>query len=336
MDEIEQTKTYLRNGDRNRALKQLSVFLRKNPQNIDAWYLMAQLVENPIHKVDCYRQILKIDPNHDKAQEILKFLASDQTGNLDASKNTLIKKIAAAPAKKTDTGMVTAPAEKPTTRSKSRSDWAYYIVVGIFALGIIIVPGIIILGVFQNFYNKPATIVTQPIVHQVTPTRLVFPTYTPKPSISNADLASICFNKSDFELGYYISRQRFDINETEHPSSYHNNLEKYYSISLDSSDLPYIQCELFVYENELDAQNTFAGLSEVHGTSARFDLGDGWGDEDYGKTVGIDQTIMWAYGFREGRVIFNLLIFHDYNVPYEYINLLAAKMILRLYPYNTR
>jgi tetratricopeptide (TPR) repeat protein len=71
MSELNHEKYLLGIGDRKRAIKELFFKLKNNPNNVDAWSLLAEVVYENEKKADCYRQILRIDPSNKLAQELL-------------------------------------------------------------------------------------------------------------------------------------------------------------------------------------------------------------------------------------------------------------------------
>ena len=62
-----------------------------NPHNIDAWLLLADVADENLKKADCYRQVLRLDPENKQAQEGLKNII--QVGaDKNAKTKPLIKK----------------------------------------------------------------------------------------------------------------------------------------------------------------------------------------------------------------------------------------------------
>lgn len=57
--------------------------LRQDPQNIQAWLWMSQVVETDREKILLLKQVLRIDPEHSIAKRGVKVLESRQTGVLD-------------------------------------------------------------------------------------------------------------------------------------------------------------------------------------------------------------------------------------------------------------
>jgi tetratricopeptide (TPR) repeat protein len=57
-------KKLLELGDKDGAIKELASLLRQQPQNVNAWFLLAQALDDRDKKVDCYRQVLRVDPDN--------------------------------------------------------------------------------------------------------------------------------------------------------------------------------------------------------------------------------------------------------------------------------
>jgi Fe2+ or Zn2+ uptake regulation protein len=62
-------------GDIEGSKSALVTLLGKNPKIVNAWALLANLSENPSRKIDCYKQILSIDPDNRHAAEKLRALS---------------------------------------------------------------------------------------------------------------------------------------------------------------------------------------------------------------------------------------------------------------------
>lgn len=56
--------------------------LKHDPRNVLAWLWMSQCVEENSKKADCYRQVLKIDPNNEQAIKGIKMLPLEKLGDL--------------------------------------------------------------------------------------------------------------------------------------------------------------------------------------------------------------------------------------------------------------
>jgi hypothetical protein len=66
-DSLEVIRRRISSGDREGARVALIDFLRTDPDAKGAWALMAVLLKDPAQQVECYRQILRIDPEDRQA-----------------------------------------------------------------------------------------------------------------------------------------------------------------------------------------------------------------------------------------------------------------------------
>lgn len=64
MANLESIRAKIQAGDRLGALADVAGVVRVEPHNMDAWMLMADLVDEPERKRECYRRVLVVDPNH--------------------------------------------------------------------------------------------------------------------------------------------------------------------------------------------------------------------------------------------------------------------------------
>jgi len=67
MGTLDRIKRLSEQGDRGQAQKELVAFLRSEPRNVDAWWMLAQVLLDPRKKIEAYRHILNLDPDHMEA-----------------------------------------------------------------------------------------------------------------------------------------------------------------------------------------------------------------------------------------------------------------------------
>ena len=67
-------------GDRESAKTALAELLKGQPDNADAWALLAILLTDPAEQAQCYREILRIDPNDRHAAIWLESLSAQAEG----------------------------------------------------------------------------------------------------------------------------------------------------------------------------------------------------------------------------------------------------------------
>jgi Tol biopolymer transport system component len=79
MPDIDSARRLIAIGDRAGALRELARLLQVNPRLLEAWLLLAEVVDDPAQKVDCYRQALLLDPGNPLAQQGMERLRLQQT-----------------------------------------------------------------------------------------------------------------------------------------------------------------------------------------------------------------------------------------------------------------
>lgn len=60
----EQVNELIANGDVEGAVKLLVSALQSNGRDVEAWLLLAELMDDPVRKKDCYQQVLKWSPSN--------------------------------------------------------------------------------------------------------------------------------------------------------------------------------------------------------------------------------------------------------------------------------
>jgi len=66
-NQLEQAQELINSGDFPAAKKIIVEILNRDPENVSAWGILANLVEDRSKKVDCYRQVLRLDPGNQLA-----------------------------------------------------------------------------------------------------------------------------------------------------------------------------------------------------------------------------------------------------------------------------
>jgi hypothetical protein len=74
-DSLEVIRSRINSGDREGARLALLEVLEAAPDTTEAWALLAILLEEPSKQLECYRQILRIDPENRQAAMWLKALS---------------------------------------------------------------------------------------------------------------------------------------------------------------------------------------------------------------------------------------------------------------------
>ncbi len=92
-DAIDKIRQLIASGADAQAKSALVRLVRTDPENVQAWELLASLCEDPSQQMDCYRQILRVDPANRHALERLATLqgqasalpSSDRPANSQAA-----------------------------------------------------------------------------------------------------------------------------------------------------------------------------------------------------------------------------------------------------------
>jgi hypothetical protein len=74
-DLLDAIRNRINAGDREGARLELVAFLKSEPDNTDAWALLAILLKDPAEQVECYRQILRVNPDDRQAATWIEALS---------------------------------------------------------------------------------------------------------------------------------------------------------------------------------------------------------------------------------------------------------------------
>lgn len=74
-DLLDAIKHRINAGDRDGARLELATLLTSDPENTGAWALLAILLKDPAEQVECYRQILRINPDDQQAAAWIEALS---------------------------------------------------------------------------------------------------------------------------------------------------------------------------------------------------------------------------------------------------------------------
>jgi hypothetical protein len=76
MDTLEEIRRQIRSGQWQAARRALIARLGDHPHDVDAWMLLATVLDDAEKQADCYRQVLGLDPGHRQAARALAQLAA--------------------------------------------------------------------------------------------------------------------------------------------------------------------------------------------------------------------------------------------------------------------
>lgn len=85
MSDLEQVKGFIDRGDKDNAIAHLASTLIKNKDQLEAWLMLGDMIDDPSRKKDCYKQVLRLSPRNFHALTKLQEL---QDGQQDARQLT--------------------------------------------------------------------------------------------------------------------------------------------------------------------------------------------------------------------------------------------------------
>lgn len=174
-------------GSKRDAQRELARFLKEQPSSVDAWMLMAQVVDDAQKKADCYHKVLAIDPDNGQAKERLGWLYSQpaltpefETGSDDEQKDSsrleeVLEPVGGLPA-------LTPPVKKKLRAKHKPKLWML-----LSALGLLLgIAAILMITMLPSPLKKPVQ--STPDVSELTPGRT---SATTEPVQADAELQPI-------------------------------------------------------------------------------------------------------------------------------------------------
>lgn len=79
-DQLQLAYELIQSNALKEARKLLSDYLDDSPRDIDAWWLLVHATEDPAEAERALRQILRLDPSHENARQLLTELETLQVG----------------------------------------------------------------------------------------------------------------------------------------------------------------------------------------------------------------------------------------------------------------
>ena len=63
MSDLDKVKVLITRGDKEKATALLASILMKNKDEVEAWLLLGEMIDDPSRKKDCYNQVLRLSPH---------------------------------------------------------------------------------------------------------------------------------------------------------------------------------------------------------------------------------------------------------------------------------
>ena len=151
MDDLtEQGVQAFRVGDRDKARKLLLAAVKQNPDSERAWGWLSNVMHKDEERIYCLRQVLRINPNNEKANQLLRNLTGKQS-QLENHQPQAAKQISQHVP--TPVQSIQKQPVKKSQSSNTRSSRAPLILVGVLALITLCICGFFGVGQFFNLLN---------------------------------------------------------------------------------------------------------------------------------------------------------------------------------------
>ena len=150
MSDLDQVKGLIAQGDKEKAIVQLASMLMENRNDVEAWLLMGEIIDDPAKKKDCYNWVLKLAPHHLFALTRLQELESPRRRRIARTKDDQTDTIRTLNKSRPNPNYV--PNLYPTVNnSNDDSEIVSYFVVGIAAFLVILY--VLVTGNFSSYGN---------------------------------------------------------------------------------------------------------------------------------------------------------------------------------------
>ncbi len=153
MSDLDQVKGLIARGDKENAIVQLASIIIENNDDVEAWLLLGETIDDPSKKKDCYNWVLRLSPHNSLALTKLQELEPPPTGRQIASSNDAQPATRGSLNKlRQNTTYFPSPTAYPTfDNSQNDPEIIIYFILGIVAVLVILY--VIVTGNFSGYSN---------------------------------------------------------------------------------------------------------------------------------------------------------------------------------------
>ncbi|MBN1121280.1 MAG: tetratricopeptide repeat protein [Anaerolineae bacterium] len=154
---IKEAVAAIQNGDRRRARRLLGQVVNVEPDNLSAWWYLAAALEDSEQRIHCLKQVLRIQPDHAEAKQVLSQLER-RIAQVTPPTGTTRPVVDAYQDKKSDHLLVSKPAAESGAGSESKplGDVAVAAIsMGVALLAIAIAVILAVTGRAADFIGSP-------------------------------------------------------------------------------------------------------------------------------------------------------------------------------------
>jgi len=153
MSDLDQVKGLIVKGDKENAIVQLASIIIENNDDVEAWLLLGETIDDPSKKKDCYNWVLKLSPHNSLALTKLQELEIPVTGRQIASSNDAqpVTDGSVNKSKQNSNYFPNQIAYPTVNSSQNDSEIMIYFILGIVAVLVILY--VIVTGNFSGYSN---------------------------------------------------------------------------------------------------------------------------------------------------------------------------------------
>ncbi len=129
-------------GNKREARRFLGDAVRLNPDDVDAWWHLASVMGNPAQKAHCLRQVLRLQPNHETAEELLRDTERRIT-SLTPSRGSIRPILDTSAGSKVTSNRVQSGKDRSGSSRNKRTIWVPVTIIGV--LVVLVITSIIVL-----------------------------------------------------------------------------------------------------------------------------------------------------------------------------------------------
>ena len=153
MSDLTEIQGLLARGDKENAVVQLAAILLKDRNDVDAWLLMGEMIDDPSRKKDCYRRVLRLAPQNLFALTRLQELESPApTAPIASTENVrIVTKRSPTQARQLSNFIANQSLTPTGAQSNDDKEVVSYFVLGLLA--VLLVLYVIVTGNFASYGN---------------------------------------------------------------------------------------------------------------------------------------------------------------------------------------
>jgi|SRR5215207_9177868 len=141
MSDLDKVKVLIARGDKENAIALLASLLMKNKDEVEAWLLLGEMIDDPSRKKDCYNQVLRLSPHSLQALAKLQELGEPPRSDPQIKSSKDSQKASQGSVNKVRQNSNSFPTQNPfppINNSRDAAEIIFYIIGGVAAFLVIL------------------------------------------------------------------------------------------------------------------------------------------------------------------------------------------------------